>query len=169
MSFWISAAPHCKQHKAFGSLIGFNHRDVERIGTISDLLHVAMLCNHVNCGASTHSAELSRASMNDNPLRRVFRPLAFVARLFHTDIMQRTVLELRQCDDARSICHFCPGFRGYQLTATRGKLCRQPPHSHPIVSGTYRRLTLLYFSRAYKQTYRHIYRQMIPLGGDRRR
>jgi hypothetical protein len=97
MSFWISAAPHCKQHKAFGALMGFNHHDVERLSTISDLLHVAMtLCNHVDSGASAHSAELGRPSMNDNPLRRVCPPLAFVARLFHTDIMQRTVLELRQ-------------------------------------------------------------------------
>jgi hypothetical protein len=48
MSFWIAAAPHCKEHKAFGALIGVNHHDVERLGTISDLLHVAMtLCNHI--------------------------------------------------------------------------------------------------------------------------
>jgi hypothetical protein len=81
--------------------------------------------------------------MNGNPLRRVSPPLAFVARVFqmnHTDIMQRTVLELGRCDDAPSICHFCPGIRGYGLAATRGKLCRQPPHSHSIVSGTYKYL-----------------------------
>jgi hypothetical protein len=65
MSFWISAAPHCKQHKAFGALLGFNHRDVERLGTISYLLHVAVtFCIHVDSGASTHSAALGRPSMN---------------------------------------------------------------------------------------------------------
>ena len=37
--------------------------------------------------------------------------------MIHKDIIQHTVLELRQCDDALSICHFCPGFRGYGLTA----------------------------------------------------
>jgi hypothetical protein len=143
MSFWISAAPHCKQHKAFAALIGFNHRDVECLGTISYLVHIAVtFCIHVNSDASTHSAELGRPSMNNNPLRRVSSPLAFVARLFHTDIMQRTVVESRHCDDAPSICHFFPGFRDYGLNATRGKLCRQPPHSHSIVSGTCKHLKL---------------------------
>lgn len=152
MSFWISAAPHCKQHKAFGALIGFNHRDVERIDTISDLLQVAMtLCNRVNRGASSRSAEIGRPSMNDSPLRRVSPRLAFVARLLDTDIMQRTVLEPRHCDDAPSICHFCPGFRGYDLTAPRGKLCRQPPRSHSIVFGTYKHLAMLAFSPAYDE------------------
>ena len=136
MSFWISAAPHCKQHKAFGGLIECNHRDVERIGTISYLVHIAVtFCIHGNSGASTHSAKLGRRSMNDNPLRRVSHPLSFVARIFHKDIMQRTVVDLRQCDDAPSICHFYPTLRGSGLRAAHGKLCRQPRHSHSIVAG----------------------------------
>jgi hypothetical protein len=32
-------------------------------------------------------------------------------------------------------CQFCPSFRAYGLTATRGNLCRLPPHSHSIVAG----------------------------------
>ena len=37
-------------------------------------------------------------------------------------------------------CQFHLGFRPYGLTASRGKLCRQPPHSHSIVSGTFKHL-----------------------------
>ena len=65
MPFWIAAAPHCKQLKAFGGLTGFNRRDVERLGTISYLLHVAVKFGiHAKSGASTHSAERGRPSMN---------------------------------------------------------------------------------------------------------
>ena len=46
--------------------------------------------------------------------------------MIHKDFIQNTVLELRQCGDALSICHFCPGFRGSGLTAPSGTLCRQP-------------------------------------------
>ena len=44
----------------------------------------------------------------------------------------------RKCD--LGFCQFHPGFRAYGQTARRGKLCRQPPHSHTIVSGTYKYL-----------------------------
>jgi hypothetical protein len=48
-------------------------------------------------------------------------------------------------------CQFCPSFRGSGLTATRGKLCRQPPHSHSIVAGTYKRLKLMPFSSGHAE------------------
>jgi hypothetical protein len=37
-------------------------------------------------------------------------------------------------------CQFCLSFQGSGLTATRGKLCRQSPHSRSIVSGTCKHL-----------------------------
>jgi hypothetical protein len=40
-------------------------------------------------------------------------------------------------------CKFRPSFRRFGLTANRGKLCRQPPHSHSIVSDTYKPLKLI--------------------------
>jgi hypothetical protein len=53
MSRRISATPHRKQHKLFESLIGLNHCDAERLGTISDLLQVAVrFCIHAG-GVST--------------------------------------------------------------------------------------------------------------------
>ena len=46
-------------------------------------------------------------------------------------------------------CHFCPSFQGYVLTSNHGKLCRQPSHSHSIVSGTYKQLQLQDFLSRY--------------------
>jgi hypothetical protein len=46
----------------------------------------------------------------------------------------------------RVFASFTHSVRGYGLTANRGNICGQVPHSHSIVSGTHKRLKLSVFS-----------------------
>jgi hypothetical protein len=70
----------------------------------------------------------------------------------------------------RVFASFAPSFRPYGLTPNRGKLCRQLPHSHSIVAGTYKDLTLLVFFQAYNElTVRPTVKQirLSAIDGDR--
>ncbi len=70
----------------------------------------------------------------------------------------------------RSYCHFPRGFLGYGLTATRGNLSRQPPHSHSIVAGTYKRLKNNDFPSGRTQLtviFAVKKRCLVPIDGDR--
>ena len=63
-----------------------------------------------------------------------------------------------------------PGYSGFKATANvHHGLAAGPVHSHSIVSGTYKPLKRLESLAKRIPTYRQIYRQIIPLGGDRRR
>jgi hypothetical protein len=53
----------------------------------------------------------------------------------------------RRCESG--FWQFRPSFRRYGLTATRGNIYRQPPHSHSIVAGTYKHLKIRDFFSAY--------------------
>jgi hypothetical protein len=65
---------------------------------------------------------------------------------------------------------FRPSYLRYGLTATRGKLCRRPPHSHSIVSETTKLLIqLMEIFRLPPLTVRFAVKKcrLVPIDGDR--